>query len=94
MYMKSASIIFRIFAVILLGCSILSTICFVSAETPEEALKKGWAQMPKTWEAGVFSHGYYIQWLSLTKHPLLFALSVVGIAISGAFIYYLDKRTE
>jgi hypothetical protein len=64
------------------------------AETPEEAVKKGWAQMPQTWEAGVYSHGFYIQWLSLSKHPFLFALSVAGIAISGAIIYYLDKRPE
>ena len=86
--------IFKIFAVTLTGCSILSAICFLVAETPEEAARKGWAQMPRTCEAGVFSHGYYIQWLSLNKHPFLFALSVTGIAIGGAIIYYVDKRLE
>ena len=85
-------LIIRIFGVTLTGCSILSTICFLFAETPEEAVKKGLAYMPLTWEAGVFNHGSYVQWLSLSKHPFLFALSIACIAIGGATIYYLDKR--
>lgn len=84
----------RILMVLLLGSSILSTICFLSAETPEQAAQKGWAKMPQAWESGVFNHGSYIQWYSIKKHPFLFVLSVVGIAVSGATLLNLDKRPD
>jgi hypothetical protein len=92
--MRIKLLIIRIFIVCLLGCSIIATLGFLFAETPEEAAKKGWAYMPQTWEAGVFNHGSYIQWFSLSKHPFLFALSIACIAISGFIINYLDKRPD
>jgi len=92
--MRTRILALRIFAVTLMACSLLSTFCFLAAETPEEAAKKGWAQMPHTWEAGVFSHGGYVQWLSLKKHPFLFVLSAASIIISAAILKYLEKRPE
>jgi hypothetical protein len=93
--MRKKHLIFHIFVVILLGCSLLSTICFLVAETPEEAMNnKRRTPMPQTWEAGVYTHGFYIHWLTLSKHPFLFALSVAGLVISGTISYYLERRPK
>lgn len=91
-------LLLEVFAVILFGCSVLSTICFLMAETPQQAAQKinqGFsycgALMPETWEAGVFNHGSYVKWYSLNKHPFLFIFSLAGIFISGVILCYLYK---
>jgi hypothetical protein len=93
--LRKKHLIFQFVVVIILGCFLFSTICFLVAESPEEAMnKRRQTPMPPTWEAGVYTRGFYIQWLSLGKHPFLFALSVAGLVISGAISYYLDKRLK
>ena len=89
--MRVRRFLLELFGVVLLGLSILSTISFLAAEAPQDAARKGWANMPATWEAGVYSHGFYYEWYLVKEHPFFFALSIVGVGVAGYIIHWLYK---
>lgn len=71
------------------GYSILN---FLMAETPEQALLKG-RKMPPEWSAGVWSHGRYIEWYTISDRPVLFALSCFGILVPILIGSILGKKS-
>ncbi|MBK9924532.1 MAG: hypothetical protein IPP66_04495 [Anaerolineales bacterium] len=71
---------------------------FHAAITPEQAPMQGYPPLPIGWEAGVFNHGEYIHWLTIQKHPILYAICLViqwGPAIIWAPMmirFYIKSR--
>ncbi|MFI4911136.1 MAG: hypothetical protein ACIAQZ_05660 [Sedimentisphaeraceae bacterium JB056] len=55
---------------------------FFIAITPEEAVRKGYPDLPTDWSAGVMNHGEYIKWWTIQERPLFFWSSLVGLIIS------------
>jgi hypothetical protein len=71
----------------------MSTLLFISAESPEAAAKSGYHwKIPDGAEAVVVNHGSYLKWYLLSLHPILFIISVSGIFVGGLLLNYLWKR--
>lgn len=64
-------------AIILFLIATLFLLGFFAVVTPEEALNRGYPPMPRNWEAGVFSHGSYYKWFTITEQPILFGFSIL-----------------
>ena len=72
--------------------SIMAVMSLLVAQTPSEAIAAGDPPMPSHWEAGVFNHGSYYQWYTISGHPFLFALSVGSLISSFAAFTYVVKH--
>ena len=94
--MKSILQTMRVFgeviAVAAFGASILAVLSFLMAETPEAAVRAGHSPMPVNWQAGVFNHGSHYRWCTISAHPFLFALSLVGLVSSAGLVAYINRR--
>ena len=77
----------QILAAVISFPAFFSTVSFLVAITPEEALARGGATMPTHWEAGVMNHGEYYQWYTIGNHPFFFALSLTALVCSILFIW-------
>ncbi len=88
---KVALLLLEIFGVVLAGCGLVTTLSFVVAKTPQEAVLAGGPQMPSSWEVGVLNHGSYYEWYSISQHPFLFVLSVAGLISGFAIIGYIRR---
>ena len=84
--------IVEIAGVALFACSLMTTLSFLAAETPQQAALRKVAKMPPECEAGVLNHGSYYCWLTIHEHPFLFALSVVGIVGGGVIVAQVQRR--
>jgi hypothetical protein len=63
-----------------------STVSFMNAVTPAQALADG-SPLPSGWSAGVMNHGSYYHWWTIQERPLLFAVSVSCVVASVLFIW-------
>src|SRR5687768_12678081 len=72
--------------------SIMAVLSFLAAETPSGAIASGHPPMPSHWEAGVFNHGSYYPWYTISGHPFLFVLSVGSLISSAAALNYVIKH--
>lgn len=66
--------------------SFFSTISFVAAVDPEQAIGDG-RPLPPGWSAGVMNHGTYYRWWSIGERPVAFALSVSGLVTSMLLVW-------
>jgi hypothetical protein len=90
--MRARLLTIEIVNIVLFPFFILAVISFVTAITPQQAEQLHQLTMPSTWEAGVFSHGSYYRWITITGHPILFALSILGLLISISTVAYVHRR--
>jgi hypothetical protein len=78
--------------VILFASGVLSTLAFLSTETPAEAAHRLFAKMPSECEAGFLNHGAYTCWYTISDHPLLFALSLTAMLVGGAIMVWAQRH--
>jgi len=84
----------------LFGLGIVSTLAFLSADTPSEAVQRGLAKIPNGCEAGYYNHGAYLCWFTIRDHVFLFSISVAALLVGGAIIawaqrhWFRSKRTD
>src|SRR5713226_3219236 len=78
--------------VTLFALGMLSTMAFLSAETPAEAAHRGLAKMPSECEAGFLNHGVYTCWYTISDHLFLFVVSLAVLLAGGAIIVWAQRR--
>jgi hypothetical protein len=66
--------------------ALFSTMSFVAAETPEQAVAHG-TPLPEGWTAGVMNHGTWYRWWTIQENPALFGASVF-LLVAGMFFLY------
>lgn len=59
---------------------------FLMAETPEQAALRA-RSMPANWSAGVWNHGRYIQWDTISDQPWRFGASCFGLGAAAATLF-------
>ena len=59
---------------------------FLMAETPEQAALRG-RSMPPHWSAGVWGHGRYLQWDTISDQPWRFGAACFGLGAAAATLF-------
>jgi hypothetical protein len=84
-------IAFEFLGAMLSGVGILSTLMFLSADTPAQAQVGALAKFPSACEAGFYSGGKYICWYAIQGHLFLFLLSLAVLATGAAIMKWAQR---
>ena len=77
----------QVIAILTLLPAFVSTMNFINAVTPQQAITKYGEPLPPYWTVGVMNHGHYYQWWSIQEQPILFGLSVFVLVAGVLFLW-------
>jgi hypothetical protein len=88
---------FQVIAFLIALPAFFSTVSFVAAVTPEQALADD-HPLPAGWSAGVMNHGTYYHWWTIQERPFLFGVSafllVTGLLFIWGSIFWLWRLSR